>query len=121
VSQNYIKIKIDINLVFPPILNIEINTQQRYPNTQLQHKHIFPFSLALWGTGLLSQFHDYFTDGRTPWTSDQPVARPLPEHRTTQTQTKPTNLVSELRKTVHALDRSATVTGNIGIYICTNL
>jgi hypothetical protein len=24
-----------------------------------------------------------FTDGRTPWTSDQIVARPLPKHRTT--------------------------------------
>jgi hypothetical protein len=29
----------------------------------------------------------FFTDGRTPWTSDQPVARPLPKHRT-QTQNK---------------------------------
>jgi hypothetical protein len=28
------------------------------------------------------------TDGRTPWTSDQPVSRPLPTHRTTQTQNK---------------------------------
>jgi hypothetical protein len=26
------------------------------------------------------------TVGRTPWTGDQPVARPLPTHRTTQTQ-----------------------------------
>jgi hypothetical protein len=26
-----------------------------------------------------------FTDGRTPWTSDQPITRPLPIHRTTQT------------------------------------
>jgi hypothetical protein len=34
------------------------------------------------------QFHDHFTDGRTPWTSDQLVARPLPKHRTTQTQNK---------------------------------
>jgi hypothetical protein len=25
------------------------------------------------------------TVGRTPWTGDQPVARPLPTHRTTQT------------------------------------
>jgi hypothetical protein len=31
---------------------------------------------------------DLFTFGRTPWTSDQPVARPLPKHRTTQTQNK---------------------------------
>jgi hypothetical protein len=28
-----------------------------------------------------------FTDGRTPWTSDQLVARPLPKHGTTQTHT----------------------------------
>jgi hypothetical protein len=27
-----------------------------------------------------------FTDGRTPWTGDQFVARPLPKHRTTQRQ-----------------------------------
>jgi hypothetical protein len=30
----------------------------------------------------------FFTDGRTPCTSDQLVARPLPKHRTTQTQNK---------------------------------
>jgi hypothetical protein len=29
-----------------------------------------------------------YADGRTPWTSDQPVARPIPAHRTTQTQNK---------------------------------
>jgi hypothetical protein len=35
------------------------------------------------------QFRNNFvTDGRTSWTSDQPVARPLPKHRTTQTQKK---------------------------------
>jgi hypothetical protein len=28
------------------------------------------------------------TIGRTPWTGDQPVARPLPIHRTTQTHNK---------------------------------
>jgi hypothetical protein len=26
-----------------------------------------------------------YTVGRTPWTGDQPVARPLPTHRTTRT------------------------------------
>jgi hypothetical protein len=30
----------------------------------------------------------FYTDGRTPWTKDQPVARPLSTHRTTQTQNK---------------------------------
>jgi hypothetical protein len=37
---------------------------------------------------LLLQFHDHFTDRRAPWTNDQLVARPLPKHRTTQTQNK---------------------------------
>jgi hypothetical protein len=65
---------------------------------------------------------NHFTDGRTPWTSDQPVARPLSKHRTTQTQINAhktsmpcvgfehTITASERAKTVHALDRSATVT-----------
>jgi hypothetical protein len=30
----------------------------------------------------------FYTDGRTPWTGDQLIARPLPKHRTTQTQNK---------------------------------
>jgi hypothetical protein len=56
-----------------------------------------------------------------PWMGDQPVARPLPTHRTTQTQNKrtqtsmlrvgfePTIPVFEQAKTVHALDCAATV------------
>jgi hypothetical protein len=39
-----------------------------------------------WSLGLISQFLDHFTDGRTPWTGDQLVTRPLHIHRTTQTQ-----------------------------------
>jgi hypothetical protein len=58
---------------------------------------------------------------RTPWTGDQPVARPLPTHSTIQTQSKrtqtsipwvrfePTIPGFERVKTVHALDRAATV------------
>jgi hypothetical protein len=52
---------------------------------------ILIFSLALqppWALASAFQFHDHFTDGRTPWTSDQLVARPLPKHSTTQTQNK---------------------------------
>jgi hypothetical protein len=45
-------------------------------------------STAPVGPGLFFQFHDHFTDGGTPWMSDQLVARPLPKHRTTQTQNK---------------------------------
>jgi hypothetical protein len=35
---------------------------------------------------LIFQFHEHFTENRTPCTSDQLVARPLPKHRTTQTE-----------------------------------
>jgi hypothetical protein len=37
----------------------------------------------------LLQFRNpFYTNGRTPWTSDQPIARPLPTQRTTETQNK---------------------------------
>jgi hypothetical protein len=39
----------------------------------------------------LGQFFNFlivYTEGRTPRTSDQPVARPLPAHRITQTENK---------------------------------
>jgi hypothetical protein len=64
----------------------------------------------------------------TPWTRDQPVVRPLPTHRTTQTQNKrtqtsmprvgfePTAPVFERAKTVHALDRAATVISTRSCY-----
>jgi hypothetical protein len=67
----------------------------------------------------LFSFLIIYTVCRTPWTGDQPIARPLPIHRTTQTQNKrkqtsmsqvrfkPTTPVFERTKTVHALDGSA--------------
>jgi hypothetical protein len=70
----------------------------------------------------LVQFLNLYTVCRTPCTGDQPVARPLPIHRTTQTQNKRTQTsmhrvgfeltisVFERTKTVHASDRAATVT-----------
>jgi hypothetical protein len=63
--------------------------------------------------------------GRTSWTVDQPVARPQPTHRTTQTQNKrtqtllprvgfePTTPVFDWTKTIHALDRAVTVNENV--------
>jgi hypothetical protein len=71
----------------------------------------------------LFQFLNLYTVSRNPWTGDQPVARPLPTHRSTQTQNKrtqtsmprmgyePTTPVLERTKTVDALDRPATVIG----------
>jgi hypothetical protein len=37
---------------------------------------------------LIQLHNDFFTDGRTLWGSNQPIAKPLPKHRTTQTQNK---------------------------------
>jgi hypothetical protein len=66
----------------------------------------------------------FYTVGTTPWTGDQPVARPLPAYRTTQTQNKrihismlwvgfePTIPAFERANIVHALDRAATLIGN---------
>jgi hypothetical protein len=86
--------------------------------------------LLLWlyspllGLGPFFSFLILYTAGRTPWTGDQSVARSLPTHRTTQTQNKHTIQTSmpwvgfepmipafERAKTVHALDRAATVIG----------
>jgi hypothetical protein len=57
-----------------------------------RHLRWYFFSMALpahSGPRPLIQFRNHFyTDGRTPCTSDQPVARPLPKHRTTWTQNK---------------------------------
>jgi hypothetical protein len=75
------------------------------------------------------QFLNLCTVGRTPWTSDQPVARPLRTHRTTQTQNKctqtsmsrvgfePTIPVFEPAKTIRILDRAATVIGQLPLFI----
>jgi hypothetical protein len=38
--------------------------------------------------GRFFSFLILYTVGRTPWTSDQPVARPIPTYRTTETQNK---------------------------------
>jgi hypothetical protein len=66
------------------------------------------------------QFLNPRTVNRTPWTGDQPVTRPLPTDRTTQTQNKcrqtsmswegfePMNPVFKWAKTVHALDHTTT-------------
>jgi hypothetical protein len=87
-------------------------------------------SVYLWlyspcGPWPIFQFLNPYTVGRTPWTGDQPVARPLPIHRTTQQhkQNKRTHTsmprvgfepmipVFERAETVHALDREPTVIG----------
>jgi hypothetical protein len=86
-------------------------------------------SIYLWlyspllGFGRFFSFFIFYTVSRTPLTGDQPIPRPLPAHRTTQTQTKRTQTlmprvgfepkipVFERAKTVHAIDRATTVIG----------
>jgi hypothetical protein len=57
--------------------------------------HLHHSSMALQpfaGPWPLLQFRNlFYTDGMAPWTGDQLVARPLPTHRTTQTQNKRTH------------------------------
>jgi hypothetical protein len=76
--------------------------------------------LVLWlyspllGLRRVFSFLILYTVGRIPGTGYQPVARPLPTYRTTQTSMprvrfEPTIPVLERAKTVHALDRAATV------------
>jgi hypothetical protein len=77
-------------------------------------------SICLWlyspcGPWTLFQFLNLYTVGTIPCTGDQPIARPLPTHRTSQTQNKctqtsmprvgfePTIPVFERANTVHAL------------------
>jgi hypothetical protein len=45
---------------------------------------------SLLSLGRFFSFLIICTVGMTPWTGDQPVARPLPTHRTTETQNKRT-------------------------------
>jgi hypothetical protein len=49
------------------------------------------------GSWLLFQFLNLYTVGRTPWTGDEPVARPLPTHRKTQTLNKRTLTSADIR------------------------
>jgi hypothetical protein len=67
----------------------------------------------------LFQFLIFYVVGRIPWAGDQPVARPLPAHRTSQTERTQTCMprvgfettipVFLRAKTVHVLDRVANV------------
>jgi hypothetical protein len=93
------------------------------PHQRKSHPEVFFFRplAPLWSIGLISRFLVHFTDGTTPWTGDQLVSRRLLKHRTTQTQNQTTMpcvgfettiSASKRAKTVHALDRSATVTGS---------
>jgi hypothetical protein len=81
-------------------------------------------SLSLWLYSPFNLGRFFSLVGRTPWTGDQPVARPLHTHRTTQTQNESTQIsmprvgfeptipAFARAKTVHVLYRVATVIGH---------
>jgi hypothetical protein len=71
-------------------LHVQAEEREKRLDIKTGGDYIF-FSLALqppWALAPSFQFHDHVTHGRTPWTGDQLVARPLPTHRKTQTQNK---------------------------------
>jgi hypothetical protein len=97
--------------------------QRNSPAEELHTTTIYLWLYSPCGPWPLLQFLNLYIDVRTPWMGDQPVARLLPTHRTTQTQNKrtqtsmtrigfePTIPVFERAKMVHALDFASTVIG----------
>jgi hypothetical protein len=58
-----------------------------------------------------------YTVGRTPWTGDQAVARPLPSHRQPYLEWDSIPAF-ERAKTGHALDRAATLIVPLILHVC---
>jgi hypothetical protein len=72
-------------------------TQSSFPMTRVLFPTSYSYSFIhqwlyspLLGPGPFYSFVILYTVDRTPWTGDRPVARPLPTHRTAQTQNKGT-------------------------------
>jgi hypothetical protein len=92
-----------------------------FPTSYLVSPTSISVSMALqhFGPWPFFSFLILYTVGRSPWTGDQPVARPLPtytQNKRTQTSMprvgfKPTIPVFERAKTIHAPHRAAAVTG----------
>jgi hypothetical protein len=83
---------------------------------RLQLNFFFVWLYSPCGPWPLFQFLNLYTVGKAPWTGEQPIARPLPAHRINAQTSMPrvgferTIAAFERVKTVHALDRTATVT-----------
>jgi hypothetical protein len=99
------------------------NLLRKTPGKHPLARHLSVALQPFVGPWPLFSFLILYTVGRTPWTGDHPVTRPLPTHGTTQTHNKhtqtsmprlglePTTPAFERAKTVHALDRAGTVVG----------
>jgi hypothetical protein len=77
-------------------LNIEVTIRCTLSRHWWLTWHFIHSSMALkpsfFGPWPLLQFRNlFYAVGRIPWTGDEPVARPLPTHRTIQTQNKRTH------------------------------
>jgi hypothetical protein len=100
---SYLTMYYSVSNEISPFLSNYISTYKKGQNQgqfilyELQNCHIYLsiyLSMALqplcWALSDFSVSWSLYTVGRTPWTGDQPVARPLPAHRTAQTQNKGT-------------------------------
>jgi hypothetical protein len=104
---------------------IVINNVPLKPSISVKLSYIYLWLYSpLLDLGCYFSFLIFYRVGRTPWLGDQPVARLPPAHRTAQTYNKRTQTsmpwvgfeatipAFERAKTVHALDRAATVIGS---------
>jgi hypothetical protein len=67
---------------------IEVISFNLFPYTVYEESLSLYGSISLVDLGRFFGFLILYTVGRLPWRGDQPAARPLPTHRTTQTQKK---------------------------------
>jgi hypothetical protein len=86
----YVTSEIHCNKLMPVVAKVTWgrNRAHHYASSLLRIKSLFLIPSSYTSVSRLFFHFDHLTDGRAPWTSDQLVARPLPKHRTTQTQNK---------------------------------
>jgi hypothetical protein len=82
--------------------------------TLQQASFLLTGSTAPWALASDFQFHDHFTDGRTNWTSDQPVARLLPKHRINTYTYQTSMLCVGFEPTIPASERAKTCLRPLG-------
>jgi hypothetical protein len=133
-KSGYLRLRLMVNC-----LNLSMQISGQFISTPLQIWNMLSsrcmflifFFFLLWLYSPLStigrflSFLILYTVRKTPWRGNQPVARPLPTYRTTQTENKrtqtslprvgfePTIPAIERAKTVYILDRAATLIGRM--------